>query len=83
MKVGAELGDGYSVSNVIDTETRGSDMEESAAILITIKDLVGNEKTYRLKQSEIIGEVDMNTAKHAMDLQLTKFGPYRINYSKN
>ena len=25
----------------------------------------------------------MNTAKHVMDLQLTKFGPYKVNYSKN
>ena len=43
----------------------------------------GNEKTYRLKQQDIINEVDMNTAKHVMDLQLTKFGPYQVDYSKN
>jgi U3 small nucleolar RNA-associated protein 7 len=43
----------------------------------------GNEKTYKLKQQEIVQEVDLNTAKNAMDLHLTKFGPYRINYSKN
>jgi U3 small nucleolar RNA-associated protein 7 len=43
----------------------------------------GNEKTYRLKQRDIINEVDMNTAKNAMDFQLTKFGPYNLNYSKN
>ena len=43
----------------------------------------GNEKTYRIKQQDIINEVDLNTAKHIMDLQLTKFGPYKVNYSKN
>mmetsp|Transcript_32361 Transcript_32361/g.30866 ORF Transcript_32361/g.30866 Transcript_32361/m.30866 type:complete len:576 (+) Transcript_32361:83-1810(+) len=43
----------------------------------------GNEKTYRLKQQQIINEIDMNTSKNCMDLQLTKFGPYKINYSKN
>ena len=43
----------------------------------------GNEKTFRLKQRDIISEVDMNTAKNAMDFQLTKFGPYNLNYSKN
>jgi U3 small nucleolar RNA-associated protein 7 len=43
----------------------------------------GNEKTYRIKQQEIINEVDLNTSKHAMDLQLTKFGPYNTSYSKN
>ena len=43
----------------------------------------GNEKTYKLKQSVLLKEVDLNTAKNAMDLQLTKFGPYRLNYSRN
>jgi hypothetical protein len=43
----------------------------------------GNERTFKLKQSEMLHEVDLNTAKNAMDLQLTKFGPYRVNYSRN
>jgi U3 small nucleolar RNA-associated protein 7 len=43
----------------------------------------GNEKTYRLKQRDIITEVDLNTAKNAMDFQLTKFGPYNLDYSRN
>ena len=43
----------------------------------------GNEKTYRLKQDTIVQQVDLNTAKNAINLQLTKFGPYRMNYSRN
>ena len=43
----------------------------------------GSEKSYKLKQAALLKEVDLNTAKNAMDLQLTKFGPYRLNYSRN
>ena len=41
------------------------------------------EKVYHLKQKDIIQNVDVNTAKNAFDLQLTNFGPYCINYSRN
>ncbi len=41
------------------------------------------EKVFKLKQKEILSNVDLNTAKNSIDLQLTKFGPYNVDYSKN
>lgn len=40
-------------------------------------------KTFKLKQSTIREEVDINTASKMLDLKLTKFGPYRTSYSRN
>jgi len=40
-------------------------------------------KVYKLRQKEIIPNVDLNTARKCIDLQLTKFGPYTVNYSRN
>lgn len=40
-------------------------------------------KIYKLRQKEIIPNVDLNTAKKCIDLQLTKFGPYTVDYSRN
>ena len=42
-----------------------------------------NEKTYKLKQSSIKCNVDLNTQRNAFDLQLTTFGPYICNYTRN
>lgn len=42
-----------------------------------------NEKTYKLKQRDIVRNVDLNSAKHVMNLQLSHFGPYSVNYSRN
>jgi U3 small nucleolar RNA-associated protein 7 len=41
------------------------------------------EKTYKLRQSDIVPNVDLNTAKNAFDLNLTSFGPYCASYSRN
>lgn len=43
-----------------------------------------HEKTYRLKQSDMVNRsmVDLNTAKNFFDFQL-RFGPYRVDYSRN
>lgn len=41
------------------------------------------EKVYKLTQRDIVEQVDMNSAKNVFDLQLTTFGPYRVNYSRN
>lgn len=41
------------------------------------------EKIFHLKQRDIIQNVDLNSAKNAIDLQLTTFGPYFANYSRN
>ena len=41
------------------------------------------QKVYKLTQTEIRDNVDLNTAKNAFDLQLVNFGPYRVNYSRN
>ena len=46
-------------------------------------EMEGNQKVYSLKQKDIIENVDLNTAKNSMDLQLTNFGPYSVNYSSN
>jgi U3 small nucleolar RNA-associated protein 7 len=42
-----------------------------------------NLKVYKLKQKEIIANVDLNTAKNAFDLQLHAFAPYCVNYTRN
>lgn len=40
-------------------------------------------RTFKLKQKEIVAQVDVNTAQKAFDLHLTSFGPYHLNYSRN
>ncbi len=40
-------------------------------------------KVFKLKQQEIVQNVDLNTAKNAFDFQLTNFGPYYVNFSRN
>lgn len=42
-----------------------------------------NMKVYKLKQRDIIENIDLNTARHAFDLQLHNFGPYTVNYTRN
>lgn len=43
----------------------------------------GNQKVFALKQKDIVQNVDLNSAKNSIDLQLTNFGPYSVNYSNN
>lgn len=40
-------------------------------------------KTYKLTQKELRQNVDLNTARNIMNLSLTNFGPYNVNYSRN
>jgi len=40
------------------------------------------EKTYRLKQSAIKPQVDLNTQRKCISLSLPAFGPYMCNYSR-
>jgi U3 small nucleolar RNA-associated protein 7 len=42
-----------------------------------------NVKVYKLKQKEIVENIDMNTARNAFDLQLHAFAPYTAKYSRN
>lgn len=42
-----------------------------------------NEKTFKFKQQDIVRNVDLNSAKNVMNLHLTNFGPYAINFSRN
>jgi hypothetical protein len=42
-----------------------------------------NRKVYSLKQKDIVENVDLNTARSCIDLQLTNFGPYSVNFSNN
>ncbi|CAM9135797.1 unnamed protein product, partial [Ectocarpus fasciculatus] len=46
-------------------------------------DRESGERTYKLKQKDMRPLLDMNTSKNIMDLYLTNFGPYRVNYSRN
>lgn len=48
-----------------------------------VADANNGEKTYKLKQRDMRPLVDLNTSKNMMDFYLTKFGPYRVNYSRN
>lgn len=41
------------------------------------------EKVFQIKQRELVHNVDLNTAKNRIDFQLTKFGPYNIDFSRN
>lgn len=40
-------------------------------------------KVYKLKQKEIVQNVDLNTARNVIDFQLHDFAPYTVNYSRN
>jgi len=46
-------------------------------------EMEGNRKVYSLKAKDITANVDLNTAKNSMELQLTSFGPYSVDYSRN
>lgn len=41
------------------------------------------EKTYKFKQSEIVKNVDISSARKNFDLTFDKFGPYHMNYTRN
>ena len=41
------------------------------------------EKIYKIKQADISKNIDFNSTRNLYDFQLTKFGPYNINFSRN
>lgn len=41
------------------------------------------ERTYKFKQQELKAHVDLQTQRKIFDLDLDKFGPYRLNYDRN
>ena len=43
----------------------------------------GLEKTFKLKQRDIVNAVDVASAQKSFELKLDTFGPYRINYTRN
>ncbi len=43
----------------------------------------GMERTFKFKQQDIKEAVDITTAKKSFDLNLTDFGPYRLDYTRN
>ncbi|SCU82451.1 LANO_0B06282g1_1 [Lachancea nothofagi CBS 11611] len=55
-------------------------LPESAGFLEAESEM---EKTFRVKQDEIVSAVDVSTSNKALDLKLREFGPYSINYSRN
>lgn len=68
---------------MIDAATRTA----TAEVLLTSDpgfiEMEDNRKVYSLKAQDIVENVDLNTSKNCLDLQLTKFGPYSVNYSGN
>lgn len=68
---------------IVDAATRTATTE----VLLTSDpgyiEMDDNRKVYSLKQKDIVENVDLNTAKNSLDLQLTNFGPYSVNYSRN
>jgi U3 small nucleolar RNA-associated protein 7 len=46
-------------------------------------EMEGSRKVYSLKAKDIVTNADLNTAKSSMELQLTSFGPYSVDYSRN
>ena len=74
-----------TVETIKDTATKNAGAEvllPSEAGYIEL-DENSNSKVFKIKQKELIQNVDLNTAKNVIDLQLTKFGPYIANYSRN
>ncbi|XP_068695777.1 uncharacterized protein [Montipora foliosa] len=43
----------------------------------------GLERTFKIKQKDIARVVDITSASKYFELKLDKFGPYRINYTRN
>jgi len=41
------------------------------------------KKVFKIKQKELAAAVDLNTARNMIDLNLTTFGPYRTNFTRN
>jgi U3 small nucleolar RNA-associated protein 7 len=68
---------------IVDAATRTA----TAEVLLTSEpgfiEMEGIRKVYSLKQKDIIDNVDLNTSKNNLDLQLTNFGPYCVNFSSN
>ncbi len=56
-------------------------LPDSSGFLVA--DASAGERTYRLKQKDMRPMLDANVSRNIMDLYLTKFGPYRVNYSRN
>lgn len=48
-----------------------------------IIEMQDGEKVFKIRQRDMIPQLDLNTAKNAFDFQLQKFGPYNVNYSRN
>ena len=71
-------------TKIVEAATKAADTEillPNEAGFITTTNVF--EKTFKLRQSDILKQVDVNTQKNVIDLQLTNFGPYSVNYSRN
>ncbi|CCK68741.1 Utp7p KNAG_0B02990 [Huiozyma naganishii CBS 8797] len=67
----------YAVSSAAATEYL---LPESSGYLEAEDEM---EKTFKVKQDEIKSSVDVTTKNKALNLKLTEFGPYHINYNRN
>ncbi|SMN19915.1 similar to Saccharomyces cerevisiae YER082C UTP7 Nucleolar protein [Maudiozyma saulgeensis] len=54
-------------------------LPESSGYMETEEEM---EKTFKVKQHEIVKDVDVSTANKALDLKLNEFGPYYVDYSR-
>ena len=72
-----------SIKNAAEKTAAAEVLLPSEQGFIELDDDAKTTKIYKIKQKEIIQNVDLNTAKNVIDLQLTKFGPYTTDYTRN
>lgn len=69
--------------NIIEAATAAGNSEILLQADAGFIEMDNGVKTFKLKQKDLRNHVDKNTSRNIMDLRLTNFGPYRVNYSRN
>jgi U3 small nucleolar RNA-associated protein 7 len=69
--------------SIMDSAKRTAETEVLLPSTAGLIETENNAKTYKITQSIIQKNVDLNTSKNAIDLQLTEFGPYRVDHTRN
>jgi len=78
------LQENYDATKEAATKTAAVEiLRPSDAGFIELSKEDSHSKVFKLSQKDIIQHVDINTSKKAIELQLTKFGPYMAQYSRN
>ena len=68
---------------IVEAATAASNAEVLLQAEAGYIEMDGGIKTFKLKQKDLKKNVDSNTSRNIMDLRLTNFGPYHVNYSRN